>query len=376
MGHSLSGGLDSSLIVGKTAQLAHQGTISSGSDGIYSLIFPDLASCDESRHIDTVANSLNLKVHRVAPELASYGDYARQTRESCNWTPHPHRAMLSDLARRAKADGIDTLVTGFGSDELFNGSSYWLADCIRSFNVKGMVNTRRRFGMPERKSVSRYYRRYVLKPLLPNALTSVFWHLRPFKSQTTIRPLYGERTLNFIAEPSHIVNEVAGQRFSDLSQCSIVRTLESAWLKQALEQTERVYARFGISETHPFLDREMIEFALAIPEDMRWRGDKNKYVLRLASAGITLVEILERQEKTTFEQLQLQSLFKVADELDIRNMVACKEGWLDQNVLSEKMQSLSQKYTLGDPSYDADVWTLWCALSLELVLGEIIPICH
>ena len=48
------------------------------------------------------------------------------------------------------------------------------------------------------------------------------------------------------------------------------------------EENDRNTAEFGIETRHPFGDRRVMEFAFAIPEDLRCRGGVPKFVVREA----------------------------------------------------------------------------------------------
>jgi asparagine synthase (glutamine-hydrolysing) len=57
---------------------------------------------------------------------------------------------------------------------------------------------------------------------------------------------------------------------------------DDGWTAWLLESGERSGAEHGIDVRHPFFDRRIVEFAVAIPESQRWRDTTTKYVVRQA----------------------------------------------------------------------------------------------
>jgi asparagine synthase (glutamine-hydrolysing) len=58
--------------------------------------------------------------------------------------------------------------------------------------------------------------------------------------------------------------------------------LRSARLGAALELTNHVSAIMGIEKRHPFMDRRLIEYAIALPSEQRLRDGWTRFVMRKA----------------------------------------------------------------------------------------------
>ena len=58
----------------------------------------------------------------------------------------------------------------------------------------------------------------------------------------------------------------------------------------------------------PFNDRRLIEFALALPEDQRWRGTETKFILRRAGRDLLPPSVARRASKGDFTYLFTTSL--------------------------------------------------------------------
>ena len=67
-----------------------------------------------------------------------------------------------------------------------------------------------------------------------------------------------------------------------------------------IESTNKAAARFGIELRHPFRDRRLMEFCLALPAEQKLHKGLNRMVMRRAMAGIVPDEIMCRGDKVDF----------------------------------------------------------------------------
>lgn len=69
-----------------------------------------------------------------------------------------------------------------------------------------------------------------------------------------------------------------------------------------LDMSDLHTSRFSVESRHPFFDRRLIEFSLALPEEQRWRRDQPKFVLRQAMQGILPEKVRARRDKAEFSR--------------------------------------------------------------------------
>lgn len=110
----------------------------------------------------------------------------------------------------------------------------------------------------------------------------------------------------------------------------------------------------------------MIEFALALPEEQRWRRDQPKFILRQAMQGLLPETIRQRLTKADFsnvfaEALQAQGGERLFDSLSIASL-----RWVNGERVREMYRDLSQLYTKDDSRYIRYIWPLWLAYGIEL----------
>jgi asparagine synthase (glutamine-hydrolysing) len=78
------------------------------------------------------------------------------------------------------------------------------------------------------------------------------------------------------------------------------RILNSGRLMLAFEDTEAIGAAFGIESLHPLSDRRVVTFCLGLPGDQRLRGGLSRWILRAALGDDLPQAIRERADKVNF----------------------------------------------------------------------------
>ena len=121
-----------------------------------------------------------------------------------------------------------------------------------------------------------------------------------------------------------------------------------------------------MEKRHPFLDRRVVEFALALPEEQRWQRDQPKFVLRRAMEGFLPETIRRRVTKADFshvfaETLQAAGGERLFDSLTIESM-----RWVDGTVIREMYRRMVQDYRSANNAYISYIWKLWMVFGIEL----------
>jgi asparagine synthetase B (glutamine-hydrolysing) len=127
------------------------------------------------------------------------------------------------------------------------------------------------------------------------------------------------------------------------------------------------YARFGLELRCPFLDRRIVEFVFAIPEEQRWRHGQSKFVLREAMKNIVPEEMRTRRGKADISgpidvllrhrQVEIDRLFQ--------NSVLVSLGLLDGEWLERRLKrSRGERYPYE--VQDLLALELWCRISVDL----------
>ncbi|MGH9532080.1 MAG: asparagine synthase-related protein [Terriglobales bacterium] len=113
-------------------------------------------------------------------------------------------------------------------------------------------------------------------------------------------------------------------------------------------------SRFGVECRWPFLERRLVEFLLAVPQEQRWRREESKFLLRQAMTGIVPEKLRQRKHKASFtvvvdQELKRRQVEKAEALFRDSRMVALGAG--DRDAFSR----LWARYRAGAPHLGAMV---------------------
>ena len=365
VGVHLSGGLDSSSVVGVAQSLYRDGVLADPGFEAFSLVFPGIA-CDETVYIRDVARMWGLKYNTVSPEQSDASRYAKQVRRYHDFPDTPNGAISDPLKALAREKELRVLLTGLGGDEWLTGSFYHYADLLRRFRILSLI---RQVRFDSRVSSVIFPSFPVLRvglwPLLPESARRVIKRvLRRNRNGVPlwINPQFARR--NELTE--RLRQEGVGKQFTSFAQGNLYKMLTSGWQSHALEMEERSASWFGLEERHPLNDRRIVEFALALPEEQRWRRDQPKYLLRRALAGFLPETVRQRRTKADFSHLFAEALKALGGERLFDSLAIMSMGWVDGVWVRRMYQQMTQLYARGDEGYARHVWPLWMVFGIEL----------
>ena len=287
VGSSLSGGLDSSVIVGF---LSRERSTSAFTQNTFSASFPSDPTISEDKEIEAVVSHTGVNSFSVTP------DPLRLAEESALLHWHQEEPFLSAsiylqwcVARLAKQNNTTVLMDGQGADELLAGyQSYFrqrqldLLDQGRTalamretskFNRRLRVASTQYEGSQRRFNASVAYSTDELKSLR-KSLPSVFHH--PYQIGTAP------------AKPGFRLR----------------RTLSEALLYNGLPMLLRYADRnsmaFSREARLPYLDYDLVDFCISLPDDFYVRNGWQKWVLREAAGNTIPAKIRWRADKVGY----------------------------------------------------------------------------
>lgn len=300
VGCYLSGGLDSSI----TCALAAEHV----SDHLrtFAVTFED-PMLDESAFQNRLARELG-SVHAV--EYIRAGDIAeifpavvRHIETPLVRTAPAPMYLLSKLAHER---GVQVVLTGEGSDELFLGYDIFKETAVRRFCLR----------QPGSKLRSRLFDR--LYPYLGPGTRGEPWrrffldaggehdplfsHLPRFLLTARIKEFYAAEAKAALAgfdalEELRQSLPAAFEGWSPLHRAAYLEmtTLLSSYLLSS--QGDRMLMANGVEGRFPFLDHRLFEFAAALPASHKLRGLREKYVLHRWADGVVPRELVRRPKQ-------------------------------------------------------------------------------
>jgi asparagine synthase (glutamine-hydrolysing) len=288
IGSSLSGGLDSSFTVGVLGRLRdEEGLVA---QNVFSARFDEDPTLSEGPEIDQVVARAGVKAFSVTPSPGGLADEARNV----HW--HQEEPFLSAsiylqwcVMRLARDHGTTVLLDGQGADELLGGYQFYfptyqldLLDrrrlatlCWETWafrrRLKRVANryrdSRRRFNEAIALSWGSIYRHW-LRPPQPSG--------GPY--QEGVPPVR------------------AGMRL----RRQLAEALQYNSLPMLLRYADRNAMAFGRETRFPFLDYDLVDWCLTLPDRALVRHGWQKWILRKAGDGLLPPAIQWRADKVGY----------------------------------------------------------------------------
>jgi asparagine synthase (glutamine-hydrolysing) len=292
LGAFLSGGVDSSLVVGLMAEASPRPVKT------FSIGF-DVAGYDELEHARTVARHFATDHHEfvVKPDaLAIIDDLISHFDEPFGDSSAIPTWYVSEMARRH----VTVVLSGDGGDELFGGyDRYFPHPRVAAFD---------RWAPPGTRAVAS-----LVWPWLPHGATGKNF-LRRVARDERGRYLdaigyfqYDEKRSLLTADVwRHLARSDAesrlGRHFARLDRLPWYAQLmhfdfETYLPEDILTKVDRMSMAHSIESRVPLLDNDVVEFASRLPAALKIRNGRRKHVLKEAVAGLLPAEILNRRKQ-------------------------------------------------------------------------------
>ncbi|HVC43712.1 MAG TPA: asparagine synthase-related protein [Candidatus Binataceae bacterium] len=360
VGAHLSGGVDSTSVVGMAEALRREGRVAGGRLETFSLLFdhPDL---DERAYIEETVRMLDLAANYPAPMPVTFEMCVETTARYRDFSEYPNGGMWNRLWPAARAKGLKVLLSGTGSDEWLSGTSYVYGDLLRSGRLAALWRRLRADGhrLPDAMGdgMGTLLLRHGLWPIVPLGLRKVIRAVRGRKPYPPFIDAAFARRINLADRLQYEPRPAARMSFA---QYAMYENFDSGWVAHGMDMMDRGTAWFGVEERHPFHDRRLYEFLMAIPDDQRARNFKRKFILRNAMRGMVPASVLARRDKADFSILFIQSLERMGGERLFDTMAIAEAGWIDRAEFIRTYRDRTANYLT------TNIWPLWTTFSLEL----------
>jgi asparagine synthase (glutamine-hydrolysing) len=366
IGLELSGGHDSSSIVRFLQATSQTNLTNEDRLRTFSLIFPGLP-CDESTFIETVVAQGAFPSNRIHLQPFSLIQSFDEVLRYQDLPDHPNGAMHIPLRALAQQQECRVLLTGSGGDEWLTGSFFHYADLLRQLRF-GSLLRRLRADRPlycEQLSPNFFSLPLVqfgLLPLIPQSSRDLAnqllgrtnmpdWMSTAFWRRTQMQ----ERIRQATYVPPHC----------SYAQQDLFRSTTHGLGIHGIEVDERAASFFGLENRHPFNDQRLIEFALALPEEQRWR-DAPKFILRHALRHLLPESVRVRTTKADFSCVLAEALCTEQSATIFQSLAVASMGWVDGRKIWNRYQTMVGHYHHGNEDYRFYVSPLWMILGVEL----------
>ena len=376
LGFSLSGGLDSSSIV---CMADKQTTVERNNKyQTFSAIFPYLpqdrqSRVDERVYIDTVLAQCSVESHFIrADNLNPFIDDELITQ--CTDEPYfaPNLFMYWELYRASREQGVRVFVDGIDGDVTVSHGLEYFPDLVRTYRWGTLYHeanefTKRNGGINPRNLIWKYG----LRPLIPISLLDLIQASsgKGTLSRSIINPDLAKRT--DISERLHKVNGKINFHLTARERHQ--QELESPQLTIDLELLDKVSAAFSIETRHPFFDKRLVEYCLALPPEQKLSQGWTRYIFRRSMASVLPEDVCWRTSKADFSVNFLQAI-KNYDKALLNRMLFSDTQIIEPYLDIPKLESTCQR-VISQPDFSIqDALIVYGAVMLIPWLKKYSPI--
>jgi asparagine synthase (glutamine-hydrolysing) len=305
-GSCLSGGLDSSAVVGLIGKIWREqpGDASAVGDQLNTFTscyeYPEL---DERKYALDVANSVGARPHLVFP---SAGDFWSSFRDMA-WhqdMPFSGLSFYSQwrVMRAAREAGVKVLLDGQGGDEVFGGYAKFRYAYLASLLRAGRLGTMAREGWASVMQRDLYLldlrRGYRYLPNRLRRLLGVDSLLQQVLRADWDVAL-GEESTPAARWWRHASSGARTDGWSTMQAVQVEDILVDT-LPLLLRMEDRSSMAFSIEARVPLLDHRLVEYGLSLPDHLKIKGGFSKFAVREATSGLMPEAVRLRRTKLGF----------------------------------------------------------------------------
>ena len=284
----LSGGLDSSTTVGIASNKAIRGQ----SLNTFTTHYPDFPHIDESKWAKIVVKHCQTKPHWINP---TYEEFVEDFNDVLYHHDEPFVSTSvyaqNSIFKSINKAGIKVSLEGQGADEIFAGyHSYYL------FFLKSLLK--------KRKFITFFYEGvYLILKFNRSLFRSLIHYVMKIKKTQSVHSQDYQERLAF-------VNNLKKGTFNKY----LLGTLLQTRIPSFLRNNDRSSMKSHVEARVPFLDVDVVNFAITLPDNFKIRRAITKYLLRQVAYRYLPKNLVDRKDKLGFptpEKNWLKKLFNL-----------------------------------------------------------------
>jgi asparagine synthase (glutamine-hydrolysing) len=356
LGAFLSGGIDSTIVVGVMSQLT------SAPVKTFSIGFEGDAAYDETAYARMAAERFKTEhtEFRVAPSALDLIDTLIWHHDGpFGDSSAVPTYIVSKLAR----EHVTVVLTGDGGDEVFAGYRRFAAALMSERLPSPAIHAARVLSsaLPASRHDRTWWasaRRFVQAAADPVDLRVTRWMASFFDDlDALLRPEF-RAVLSPVDKLAYLAAEQ--DRMRDLSTLS--RLLHANFVSylpdDLLVKADRCTMANSLEARSPFLDRELIEFAARLPDDLKLRGRHTKVILREAFADL-LPPAINRRGKMGFG-VPVGAWFRGQLRDYVRDLLLAPNARYRDMLSGPFVENLVRDHLSGKRHVGPQLWTLIC----------------
>jgi len=367
VGTYVSGGIDSGIV----------SSICGSNQSItgYTGRFDGFNQYDESHHAKAICDKHNIK--NTVVNITSK-DFIENIEDVIYHLDHPVAgpgSFSQYMVARAASENHKVMLSGHGGDELFGGYAKYLIayfeQCIKYSIIGNKSDTHGQFVVTHDTIFSNLSSLKNYVPMLKQQwssglfddMTSRYFNLLNKSKHIEQYIVPGILDISSVFEKYESMFSTSHESYLDSMMVFDIKTL----LPALLHVEDRISMAHGVETRVPLLSSKVVEFAMSIPGNIKFKNGELKYLLKNVARNTLPSSVTTRKDKMGFP-----TPFNEWCRGDIKDFIfdllssskAISRGIIDNKKILANLNSDTKKYDRG----------LWAAVSLELWLKQNIDI--
>lgn len=360
VGTTLSGGMDSSSI----AVMAHDQLSDEKPLHTFSWIFDESPTSDEREYIESLVCRDGITPHYLP--LDDIGVLVDKEDVFSYFDEPPFNSMHYgwwEQSKLAADTGTGVLLDGTLGDSAVSYGFGLLPDLLRTGRLIRLKTEIRELANRWNSSEFHLFKQKALVPLIPDRIKRKRRKLRgdpilesarapaldsAFIAETGLRArhkrLYEDRSL--------LGQTARQQQYNSIMMGSVTANLETINAR---------FSRFGIEPRHPFTDKRLLEFSLAIPASQQLSNGYTRSIIRRSLSDLLPRKIRERKWKKYVSEAFWRSLSQDVEQIE---NVLVDPGALDRYLDMSEIQAAYDNFQPDSGQDPHEARALWKTLSL------------
>ena len=301
VGSDLSGGLDSSSVTCMARELLPE---EEGSRlHTFSSIPEHVAESDESVYVNAVLARGGFEAHKLADERMSPLSNLENLLRCVDQPPFLTGAAFNWGMRSAAWErGVRVVLTGLDGDTVIDETFTRLLDLANRGRWIALASEIDAISRMRGRTRWNLLRNLVIKPLVPEPMVRswrVLHGARRARQQgdLVIRPEFAREV--GLQERTQ-VQKLGSFKGLSLSRENHWRNLVSGLWPRSFELHNSISAAFPVEDCHPFFDRRLVEFSLALPSEQKLDQGYGRVIMRRALADVVPEKVRWRSDKGNY----------------------------------------------------------------------------
>lgn len=287
---ALSGGIDSPVVAAFAAPRHLE--LAGSPISAYTFVYPDQRTVDEREYTRLVAEALGIDLAEVVPSAGPLDDLEHWVALADGpWDSLP-MSLAAQGYQQAADMGANQVLTGTLAEYVYTINPFILGHLASHGRLRALLGQ-----IQVRRDIGRSWpslAKQLLRELMPAPIGKAYAALR--RRESTFAPPWTDAAVMGAAKyPSPLQNPVRQRWAIPTMQATRGTTTTS-------EAVEACAASVGITIRNPLADRDLWEFFLKLPVEIKFPDTVPKSLIRQAMRGRIPDAILDRRDKTIFDE--------------------------------------------------------------------------